>query len=148
MVFFSFLFFFSIYVTPHKASVLSCTMSTVAQPPHGKKVAMQFCVQCRNLLKPREDTKNRRLMLACTTCNFVANAASNKVYENVIMHAETEKTIILHDVASDPSLQHIAIECENCHYGMAACLKSSGGRAAEALSIMYQCLRCAHRWEG
>ena len=41
---------------------------------------MQFCDECNNMLYPKEDKQNLRLMYACKVCKFSKEATTARVY--------------------------------------------------------------------
>ena len=49
---------------------------------------MQYCIECNNLLYPREDQANRRLIYACRNCEYSELAASSRVYRNELLSRE------------------------------------------------------------
>jgi DNA-directed RNA polymerase II subunit RPB9 len=58
------------------------------------------------MLFPKENKKNHQLMYVFRRCNHEQIAEGNCVYSNVIKHDESELTVIIRDIASDPTLPH------------------------------------------
>lgn len=43
---------------------------------------MNFCSECDNMLYPKEDRKNKVLLLACRNCQWETIADNNCIYTN------------------------------------------------------------------
>jgi len=81
---------------------------------------MKFCRECNNILYPKEDRENKILLYACRNCDHQEIAENNCVYRNEIHHAAGERTQILQDVASDPTLPRTkTVRCVVCNHGEA-----------------------------
>lgn len=50
--------------------------------------SLQYCIECNNLLYPREDRENRRLIYACRNCEYSEAAADSLVYRNELLSKE------------------------------------------------------------
>lgn len=49
---------------------------------------LQYCIECNNLLYPREDRDNRRLIYACRNCEYSEAAADSLVFRNELQSKE------------------------------------------------------------
>ncbi|KAF2795608.1 hypothetical protein K505DRAFT_348517 [Melanomma pulvis-pyrius CBS 109.77] len=69
-----------------------------------KKILFRFCSECSNLLFPREDKENNRLLFACRTCNFTEEASSSCIMRHEIASSVGDTAGITQDVAQDPTV--------------------------------------------
>ena len=87
-------------------------------------VGIRFCLECNNMLYPKEDKSNKVLLYACRlvgserrgeirsesffhlsrNCDYRQMADSCCIYVNKIMHEVDAITNIVTDVVSDPTL--------------------------------------------
>ncbi|KAL5473110.1 hypothetical protein EMCRGX_G027556 [Ephydatia muelleri] len=67
-------------------------------------VGIQFCQECNNMLYPKEDKENKKLLYACRNCDFSQPATNHCVYVNKITHEVNELTQIVAEVTQDPTL--------------------------------------------
>ncbi|KAJ6772192.1 DNA-DIRECTED RNA polymerase SUBUNIT [Salix koriyanagi] len=78
---------------------------------------MKFCRECNNILYPREDRDEKILMYACRNCDHQEAADNNCVYRNEVHHSVAERTQVLQDVATDPTLPRTkAVTCTVCNH--------------------------------
>ena len=49
----------------------------------------QFCPSCNNLMMPREERGERKLVYHCKSCNLSQDAAVAAVYRNEVVKSET-----------------------------------------------------------
>ncbi|GJN09396.1 hypothetical protein PR202_ga27399 [Eleusine coracana subsp. coracana] len=81
---------------------------------------MKFCRECNNILYPKEQTDRRALLFACRNCEHQEISDNNCVYRNEVHHAAGERTQVLQDVASDPTLPRTkTVRCTECGHGEA-----------------------------
>jgi len=109
---------------------------------------MYFCRECNNMLYPKEDRANKVLLLACHNCDHEEIAADHCVYKNEIKHSDNERTMIVHDVSSDPTLPRTkSIRCSKCNHNEAVFFQSPGGRD-EGMTLFFVCCKpdCGYRW--
>ncbi|KAK0737231.1 hypothetical protein B0T21DRAFT_383247 [Apiosordaria backusii] len=75
---------------------------------HGQKpleqITFRFCSECSNMLYPKEDEADRRLMFTCRTCNFSEEATSSCIFRNILNNAAGETAGVTQDVGSDPTV--------------------------------------------
>lgn len=57
-----------------------------------------------NMLYPKEDLNNRKLMFACRTCQFSEEASSSCVFRNNLYNTVGETAGVTQDVGSDPTV--------------------------------------------
>ncbi|XP_024536926.1 DNA-directed RNA polymerases II, IV and V subunit 9B isoform X1 [Selaginella moellendorffii] len=81
---------------------------------------MKFCRECNNILYPKEDRDQKILLYACRNCDHQEVADNNCVYRNEVHHSAGERTQVLQDVASDPTLPRTkSVRCVRCKHGEA-----------------------------
>lgn len=57
-----------------------------------------------NMLYPKEDLNNKKLMYACRTCQFSEEASSSCVFRNNLYNTVGETAGVTQDVGSDPTV--------------------------------------------
>lgn len=57
-----------------------------------------------NMLYPKEDLNNKKLMYACRTCQFSEEATSSCVFRNNLFNTVGETAGVTQDVGSDPTV--------------------------------------------
>ncbi len=63
---------------------------------------------------------------------------------NEIKHSQRERTVILQDVRSDPTLPRTKdVECPKCQNTEAVYFSAS---TEEGMTLFFNCTKCAHRW--
>ncbi|KAF3938245.1 hypothetical protein ABW19_dt0205271 [Dactylella cylindrospora] len=90
-------------------------VSTLQNPREreaSEKITFRFCRECSNMLYPREDRANNRLLFGCRNCNFVEEAASQCVFRNVLSSVAEETAGVTTDVGSDPTASNIVIRLD------------------------------------
>ncbi|KAI9278583.1 DNA-directed RNA polymerase II subunit RPB9 [Phascolomyces articulosus] len=110
----------------------------------------KYCLDCNNLLYPREDKANRRLLFACRNCQYEEDADNLCVYRHEIIHAASEQTMIVSDLSADPTLPRTNVICEKCGSQEAVFFQSTSRRADAKMTLFYVCANrsCGHRWTG
>uniref|UniRef100_A0A0E0NNH1 TFIIS-type domain-containing protein n=1 Tax=Oryza rufipogon TaxID=4529 RepID=A0A0E0NNH1_ORYRU len=114
---------------------------------------MKFCRECNNILYPKEEKDRRLLLFACRNCEHQKQqqqevSESKCVYRNEVAHAAGERTQVLQDVASDPTLPRTkTVRCAACGHGEAVFFQATA-RGEEGMTLFFVCcnLTCAHRW--
>ncbi|OAE29946.1 hypothetical protein AXG93_773s1870 [Marchantia polymorpha subsp. ruderalis] len=97
---------------------------------------MKFCRECNNILYPREDRDKKILLYACRNCDHQEVADNNCVYRNEVLHSADERTQVLQDVASDPTLPRTkSVRCANCKHGEAVFFQATS-RGEEDVTTM------------
>ncbi|KAF2277056.1 uncharacterized protein EI97DRAFT_307821 [Westerdykella ornata] len=69
-----------------------------------KKILFRFCSECSNLLFPREDKANNRLLFACRSCRFSEVASSSCVMRHDVASSVGDTAGITQDVGQDPTV--------------------------------------------
>ena len=49
-----------------------------------KSVGILFCIECNNMLYPKEDKENKQLLYACRNCDYKQLADNNCIYVNKV----------------------------------------------------------------
>ncbi|KAG2193526.1 hypothetical protein INT46_008319 [Mucor plumbeus] len=108
----------------------------------------KYCLECNNLLYPREDKNERKLMFACRNCEYQEQAENVCVYRHEIVHAPSEQTMMLADLSTDPTLPRANVQCGKCGHPEAVFFQSSSRRADAKMTLFYVCGNrgCGHRW--
>ncbi|KAG7291145.1 hypothetical protein NEMBOFW57_001156 [Staphylotrichum longicolle] len=68
-----------------------------------EQITFRFCSECSNMLYPKEDEVDRKLMFTCRTCNFSEEATSSCIFRNTMNNAAGETAGVTQDVGSDPT---------------------------------------------
>jgi DNA-directed RNA polymerase II subunit RPB9 len=69
-----------------------------------EQITFRFCSECSNMLYPKEDELERKLMFTCRTCNFSEEATSSCIFRNAMNNAAGETAGVTQDVGSDPTV--------------------------------------------
>ncbi|KAL9608632.1 MAG: hypothetical protein Q9167_006553 [Letrouitia subvulpina] len=69
-----------------------------------EQITFRFCRECSNMLYPKEDRINNKLMFACRTCQFSEEAASSCIFRNSIHNTIGATAGVTQDVGSDPTV--------------------------------------------
>lgn len=108
-------------------------------------VKLRFCPESNDLLYPKEDKENKRLVYFCKTCNYMEPADDPCISRNLVEHTQMEKTVIKADVRADPSLprtrEQLCPKCEN-REAVFFCTATN-----EGMTLFYQCMTCGFRWQ-
>ena len=67
-------------------------------------VGIKFCKECNNMLYPKEDVSNKRLLYACRNCGFSEPSNKSCVYVNNLIENYDELRCINTDIVQDPAL--------------------------------------------
>ncbi|KAI9791095.1 MAG: hypothetical protein M1816_004326 [Peltula sp. TS41687] len=68
------------------------------------KITFQFCRECSNLLYPKEDPDENRLIYSCRTCAFTEPAQSACILRNAFSQSVGETAGVTQDVGLDPTV--------------------------------------------
>ncbi|KAL1605178.1 hypothetical protein SLS60_004722 [Paraconiothyrium brasiliense] len=69
-----------------------------------KKILFRFCSECSNLLFPREDKAESKLLFACRTCSFSEEAPSACVMRTEIASSAGDTAGVTSDIGQDPTV--------------------------------------------
>ncbi|KAH7359583.1 hypothetical protein BKA66DRAFT_427084 [Pyrenochaeta sp. MPI-SDFR-AT-0127] len=67
-------------------------------------ILFRFCSECSNLLFPREDKSENKLLFACRTCSFTEEAPSSCVMRHEIASTVGATAGVTAEVAQDPTV--------------------------------------------
>ncbi|KAK9320753.1 hypothetical protein V1517DRAFT_328389 [Lipomyces orientalis] len=104
--------------------------------------SFRFCVECNNMLYPKEDKVNQRLLYSCRNCPYKEAAADSKVYRNEILADVSETAGVTLDVGSDPTLPRSNKECPACGHKEAVFFQSQQRKAETNMVLFYVCVNC------
>ncbi|KAL8799836.1 MAG: hypothetical protein Q9182_005585 [Xanthomendoza sp. 2 TL-2023] len=82
--------------------------------PEKEQVKFRFCGDCSNMLAPREDRINNKLMYHCRMCQYSEEASSACVFRNSIYNVIGETAGVTQDVGSDPTVGLPDLWCLLC----------------------------------
>ncbi|KAH3670817.1 hypothetical protein WICMUC_004786 [Wickerhamomyces mucosus] len=106
--------------------------------------SFRFCNECNNMLYPKEDKENMRLLYECRICSYVEEAGSAKVYRHELVSDIGETAGIVNDLGLDPTLPRSDKECPKCHSHENVFFQSQQRRADTSMVLFYVCLNCSH----
>ncbi|KAG2275971.1 hypothetical protein Bca52824_058526 [Brassica carinata] len=109
---------------------------------------MKFCRECNNILYPKEDKKQKILRYACRNCDYQEIADNYCVHRNEVHHSVSEKTQILTDVASDPTVPRTKdVRCAKCQHREAVFFQATT-RSEDGMALFFVCCNqnCSHHW--
>ncbi|PIA16942.1 DNA-directed RNA polymerase II subunit RPB9 [Coemansia reversa NRRL 1564] len=112
--------------------------------------SIKFCQDCSNMLYPRVDQVHRRLMYACRNCNYEEEAQNNCVFRHGVLHVPSEKTMMVTDLGSDPTLPRTTeVPCPKCSGLLAVYFQSQSRHSETRMTLYYVCCNrnCQHRWQ-
>lgn len=108
-------------------------------------IPLRFCPNSNDLLYPKEDKVNKRLIYFCRNCEYTTPAVDFCVHRRRIFHSASEITAIIHDVRTDPTLPRSKdVRCVVCDHGEAVFFSQT---TAEGMSLFFQCVGCGHKWK-
>ncbi|KAI8920414.1 polymerase II polypeptide I, 14.5kDa [Entophlyctis helioformis] len=110
--------------------------------------SVKFCSECYNMLYPKEDKANRRLLFACRNCQHEEDADQTCVYQNIITHTAMEQTIVTIDLSSDPTFPRSKRPCPKCHYPESVFFQSRSKAKDATMKLFFACCapNCGNRW--
>jgi DNA-directed RNA polymerase II subunit RPB9 len=110
-----------------------------------EQITFRFCSECSNMLYPKEDEADRKLMFTCRTCNFSEEATSSCIFRNAMNNAAGETAGVTQDVGSDPTVGIHSLSLD----GWRRASGSSGLSASSSVSglsgvsaCLFSCLGC------
>lgn len=113
---------------------------------------IRFCVECNNLLYPKESKRERKLYFACRNCDHQEEANVHCVYYRSSKNIDTKQVFenrsALTDLASDPTLPRTTRICPKCGHRQAVYFQSRERERDTAMTLSYLCCNftCHHLW--
>eukprot|EP00216_Chloropicon_sp_CCMP2111_P006683 CAMPEP_0198235392 /NCGR_PEP_ID=MMETSP1446-20131203/1289_1 /TAXON_ID=1461542 ORGANISM="Unidentified sp, Strain CCMP2111" /NCGR_SAMPLE_ID=MMETSP1446 /ASSEMBLY_ACC=CAM_ASM_001112 /LENGTH=110 /DNA_ID=CAMNT_0043916533 /DNA_START=34 /DNA_END=366 /DNA_ORIENTATION=+ len=108
---------------------------------------MNFCPQCNNILYPKERKTEKVLNHHCMNCAYEERAKDGMIYRHKVQHSAAERTAVVTDVISDPTLPRTKeVVCPKCSNQEAVFFQSTSRNDAEAMTLYYVCTNCGDRW--
>ncbi|KAL5387352.1 hypothetical protein DPSP01_003575 [Paraphaeosphaeria sporulosa] len=113
-----------------------------------KKILFRFCSECSNLLFPREDKAESKLLFACRTCSFSEEAPSACVMRNEIASSAGDTAGVTSDIGQDPTLPRIKDRaCPSCGEQDIVYFQSQQRTTHTGMKLYYVCTQCSHVWQ-
>ncbi|KAK4215737.1 DNA directed RNA polymerase [Rhypophila decipiens] len=109
-----------------------------------EQITFRFCSECSNMLYPKEDENQHRLLFTCRTCNFTDPATTSCIYRNILNNKAGETAGVTQDVGSDPTLPRTNKECPACKYDQAVFFQSQQRSAETGMRLFYVCCDCGN----
>ncbi|KAG5439903.1 hypothetical protein PCANB_000185 [Pneumocystis canis] len=88
-----------------------------------------YCIECNNMLYPREEKSQKRLLYACRNCNYSEVAKNLCIFRNELRSSSVETAGVTADLGSDPTLPRSNKECPSCHARESVFFQSQGKQA-------------------
>ncbi|CAI6337384.1 unnamed protein product [Periconia digitata] len=111
-----------------------------------KKILFRFCSECSNLLFPREDKAENKLLFACRTCSFAEEAPSSCVMRHEIASTTGDTAGVTADIGQDFTLPRVQKECPKCHEHEAVYFQSQQRTEDTGMKLYFVCTSCSHVW--
>eukprot|EP00667_Euglena_gracilis_P023767 EG_transcript_26985 len=114
-------------------------------------MSTKFCKECNNMLYPKEDRKNKKLLFVCQQCNHSEPAALHVVYRNELKKAVSENIMkdVLETYVDDPTLPRTrTAHCPKCGFNEATFFQNPLG-TGDSMSLYFVCLNpeCKASWK-
>ncbi|KAL2270530.1 hypothetical protein VTJ83DRAFT_2714 [Remersonia thermophila] len=109
-----------------------------------EQITFRFCSECSNMLYPKEDEAERKLMFTCRTCNFSEEATSSCIFRNTMNTSTGETAGVTQDVASDPTLPRSKKACPACNFPEAVYFQSQQRSAETGMKLFFVCCDCGN----
>ncbi|KAL2017524.1 hypothetical protein VTK56DRAFT_2016 [Thermocarpiscus australiensis] len=109
-----------------------------------EQITFRFCSECSNMLYPKEDENEHKLMFTCRTCNFSEEATSSCIFRNILNNAAGETAGVTQDVGSDPTLPRSNRTCPACKHEEAVFFQSQQRSAETGMKLFYVCCECGN----
>lgn len=114
-----------------------------------KVVELLFCPETNDLMYPKatEVEGVKKLSYISKTSGSVEYPEPWKwcVYRRNVKHTAKDKSVVLTDVRSDPTLpRENNVECPNCGHNEAVIFCNS---SEKGMTLYLNCVNCEHRWK-
>lgn len=113
-----------------------------AKPKKDEQITFRFCSECSNMLYPKEDEVNHKLMFECRTCAYTEEATSTCIFRHFLSNTAGETAGVTQDVASDPTLPRANKTCPVCKHPEAVFFQSQQRSAETGMKLFYVCCEC------
>lgn len=104
--------------------------------------SFRFCAECNNMLYPKEDKQEQRLLYSCRNCGYTELAENPKVYRHELITNIGETAGVVQDIGLDPTLPRSDKECPYCGNREAVFFQSQQKRKDTSMILFYVCLNC------
>lgn len=107
---------------------------------------LRFCPESSDLLYPREDKETRTLVYYCKNCSYTEPVpkAEYCVYISETKYTSKDKTVVMQDVRSDPTLPRTKdVRCPMCAHNEAVFFSES---TEQGMTLFFNCVGCGHKW--
>ncbi|CDK27900.1 unnamed protein product [Kuraishia capsulata CBS 1993] len=104
--------------------------------------SFRFCAECNNMLYPKEDKENQRLLYSCRNCDYTELAESAKVYRNELITNIGATAGVVQDIGLDPTLPKSDKLCPFCKFRDCVFFQSQQRRRDTSMILFYVCLNC------
>ncbi|KLO18971.1 hypothetical protein SCHPADRAFT_912958 [Schizopora paradoxa] len=105
---------------------------------------LHFCSECNNLLYPKADQQRRVMVFACRICQYDEVGDDACVYRNDLLTVTKEKTGVVLDLGTDPTLAHSSIPCPECGNPDAVYFQDQSKRHQTRMILFFVCTSCNH----
>jgi DNA-directed RNA polymerase II subunit RPB9 len=114
-----------------------------------KVVRLRFCPETNDLLYPQaaEVDGKKRLVYVSKTSEYIEYPEEKDwcVYRRNVKHTTKDKTVVITDVRSDPTLpRETNVSCPQCGHNEAVIFCNSSERG---MTLYLNCVHCSHRWK-
>lgn len=106
--------------------------------------SFKFCADCNNMLYPKEDKSELRLLYSCRNCGYTELSENPKVYRHELTTSISETAGVVQDVGNDPTLPKSNKECNKCGKRECVFFQSQQKIKDTSMILFYVCLNCKH----
>ncbi|KAF2686373.1 hypothetical protein K458DRAFT_416669 [Lentithecium fluviatile CBS 122367] len=112
-----------------------------------KQILFRFCSECSNLLFPREDKAENKLLFACRTCSFAEEAPSSCVMRHEIASTVGDTAGVTAEVGQDPTLPRAQKTCPSCGENEVVFFQSQQRTTDTNMRNYHVCTGCGNVWQ-
>lgn len=105
-------------------------------------MSFRFCAECNNMLYPKEDKAERRLLYQCRNCPYAELANSPRVYRHELITNIGETAGVVEEIGDDPTLPRSDKVCPKCQGDECVFFQSQQKRKDTSMVLFYVCLHC------
>ena len=112
---------------------------------------VKFCFECKNLMIPKEDKDNKRLIYVCRNCPAyldTTEVAENMcVYSDNVSHDAFDLKHVPSEVIYDPTMGRTNNhECPGCHQRDVVFFQGTGTAGEKSMRLYFVCVRCKEKF--